>query len=96
MTAIIFANAAVLDGTSGECREDHHVLVELLIVVAGGELRGMASKALPSNPRRKLATIGLEPRWSRPAPPRSPTDQTGWPKFSGLLPSYQPPSSIIA
>jgi len=28
MTAIIFANAAVLDGTSGECREDHHVLVE--------------------------------------------------------------------
>ena len=28
MTAIIFANAAVLDGTSGECRENHHVLVE--------------------------------------------------------------------
>jgi imidazolonepropionase-like amidohydrolase len=28
MTAIIFANAAVLDGTSWERREDHHVLVE--------------------------------------------------------------------
>ena len=28
MTAIIFANCAVLDGTSRERREDHHVLVE--------------------------------------------------------------------
>src|SRR5262252_13374 len=28
MGAIIFANCAVLDGTSGERREDHHVLVE--------------------------------------------------------------------
>ena len=28
MPAIIFANCAILDGTSKERREDHHVLVE--------------------------------------------------------------------
>src|SRR5216683_5840752 len=28
MAATIFANCAALDGTSRECREDHHVLVE--------------------------------------------------------------------
>ena len=42
MTAIVFANCAVLDGTSREPREDHHVLVE------GGLIREVSDRPIKS------------------------------------------------
>ena len=42
MTAIIFANCAVLDGTRRERREDHHVLVE------GGQIREVSDRPISS------------------------------------------------
>jgi imidazolonepropionase-like amidohydrolase len=42
MAAIIFANCAVLDGTSKERREDHHVLVE------NGKIREVADRPIES------------------------------------------------
>jgi imidazolonepropionase-like amidohydrolase len=42
MVAIIFANCAVLDGTSKERREDHHVLVE------NGKIREVADRPIES------------------------------------------------
>ncbi|MGH7047290.1 MAG: amidohydrolase family protein [Stellaceae bacterium] len=42
MTAVIFANCSVLDGTCHEPREDHHVLVE------GGRIREVSDRPLRS------------------------------------------------
>ena len=42
MTAFIFANCAVLDGTRNERREDHHVLVE------GGRIREVSDRPIAS------------------------------------------------
>jgi imidazolonepropionase-like amidohydrolase len=42
MTAFIFANCAVLDGTRNERREDHHVLVE------GGHIREVSDRPIKS------------------------------------------------
>jgi len=42
MTAFIFANCAVLDGTRNERREDHHVLVE------GGRIREVSDRPITS------------------------------------------------
>ena len=53
MTAIIFANAAVLDGTSAERREDHHVLVE------GKHIREVSDRPITST---AATTIDLDGR----------------------------------
>ena len=42
MTAVIFANCAVVDGTRRERREDHHVLVE------GGQIREVSGRPISS------------------------------------------------
>src|SRR6202043_3940659 len=42
MTAFIFADGAVLDGTRNERREDHHVLVE------GGHIREVSDRPIKS------------------------------------------------
>src|ERR1700741_1189139 len=53
MAAIIFANAAVLDGTSRVRREDHHVLVE------GKQIREVSDRPIRS---ATAAAIDLEGR----------------------------------
>jgi imidazolonepropionase-like amidohydrolase len=57
MTAIIFANAAVLDGTSAERREDHHVLVE------GKHIREVSDRPITST---AATTIDLDGRTLMP------------------------------
>ena len=57
MNAIIFANAAVLDGTSRERREDHHVLVE------GKHIREVSDRPIRS---AAAETIDLEGRTLMP------------------------------
>jgi imidazolonepropionase-like amidohydrolase len=56
MAAIIFANAAVLDGTSRERREDHHVLVE------GKQIREVSDRPI----RAAAETIDLDGRTLMP------------------------------
>ena len=48
MTAIILANCAVLDGTRGERREDHHVLIEdgRILEVADQPLRSKTAETI--------------------------------------------------
>jgi imidazolonepropionase-like amidohydrolase len=53
MAAIIFANCAVLDGTSAERREDHHVLVE------GRHIREVSDRPIAS---RAAETVDLAGR----------------------------------
>ena len=49
MTAIILANCAIVDGTSAERREDHHVLVE------GERIREVSDRPLAARrPRRSI------------------------------------------
>ena len=57
MTAIIFANCAVLDGTRKERREDHHVLVE------GDRIREVSDAPIKSGTAR---TIDLKGRTLMP------------------------------
>src|SRR5215469_17462898 len=57
MTAIIFANAAVLDGTGGERREDYHVLVE------GKYIREVSDRPITST---AATTIDLDGRTLMP------------------------------
>src|SRR5215467_1367564 len=57
MAAIIFANTAVLDGTSKERREDHHVLVE------GKQIREVSDRPISS---AGAQTIDLEGRTLMP------------------------------
>src|SRR5262252_3467142 len=57
MGAIIFANCAVLDGTSGERREDHHVLVE------GDRIREVSDRPITSG---AAETIDLHGRTLMP------------------------------
>src|SRR5215472_2562816 len=57
MTAMIFANAAVLDGISGKRREDHHVLVE------GKHIRELSDRPITS---AAATTIDLDGRTLMP------------------------------
>jgi imidazolonepropionase-like amidohydrolase len=57
MTAFIFADCAVLDGTRDERREDHHVLVE------GGHIREVSDRPIKS---ASAETIELEGRTLMP------------------------------
>jgi imidazolonepropionase-like amidohydrolase len=57
MTAFIFADCAVLDGTRHERREDHHVLVE------GGHIREISDRPIKS---ASAKTIGLAGRTLMP------------------------------
>src|SRR6202011_781342 len=52
MPAIVFANCAVLDGTSKERREDHHVLVE------GDRIREVSDRPIPSPAAETLDLAG--------------------------------------
>src|ERR1700741_5024219 len=52
MVAIIFANAAVLDGTNRERREDHHVLVE------GKHIREVSDRPIGSAAAEKIDLKG--------------------------------------
>jgi imidazolonepropionase-like amidohydrolase len=52
LAAIIFANCAVLDGTSKERREDHHVLVE------GDRIREVADRPLTSTAAETIDLAG--------------------------------------
>jgi imidazolonepropionase-like amidohydrolase len=57
MAAIVFANCAVLDGTSKERREDHHVLVD------GGHIREISDRPIKS---AAAETIDLKGRTLMP------------------------------
>src|SRR6202030_3971281 len=57
MTAFIFADCAVLDGTRNERREDHHVLVE------SGHIREVSDRPIKS---AAVETIGLRGRTLMP------------------------------
>jgi imidazolonepropionase-like amidohydrolase len=57
MTAFIFADGAVLDGTRNERREDHHLLVE------GGHIREVSDRPIKS---ASAETIGLRGRTLMP------------------------------
>src|SRR5260370_36706615 len=57
MTAFIFADCAVLDGTHDERREDHHVLVE------GARIREVSDRPIKS---ASAETIGLAGRTLMP------------------------------
>src|SRR6202048_2626071 len=57
MPAIVFANCAILDGTSKERREDHHVLVE------GDRIREVADRPITST---AAETIDLQGRTLMP------------------------------
>src|SRR5271170_3914206 len=57
MTAIIFANCAVLDGTAKELREDHHVLVE------DGRIRDVSDRPISSSAAQ---TVDLKGRTLMP------------------------------
>jgi imidazolonepropionase-like amidohydrolase len=52
MAIIIFANCAVLDGTSRERREDHHVIVE------GGHIREVADRPIISTTAETIELAG--------------------------------------
>src|SRR5229473_5882591 len=52
MGAIIFANCAVLDGTSRERREDHHVLVE------GDRIREVSDRPITSTAAETIDLTG--------------------------------------
>ena len=52
MPAIVFANCAVLDGTSRERREDHHVLVE------GDRIREVADRPIKSSAAKMIDLAG--------------------------------------
>jgi imidazolonepropionase-like amidohydrolase len=52
MTAFIFANCAVLDGTRDERREDHHVLVE------GGHIREVSDRPIKSGSAETIELAG--------------------------------------
>src|SRR6266478_1066517 len=52
LAAIIFANCAVLDGTSKERREDHHVLVE------GDRIRELSDRPITSTAAETLDLAG--------------------------------------
>src|SRR6201993_4353118 len=52
MTAFIFADCAVLDGTRNERREDHHVLVE------GGHIREVSDRPIKSAAAESIGLAG--------------------------------------